>query len=249
MTTESLPVAAPEPAGMGIFSRLAGVIFEPKKTFEDIARRPTFVVPLVLVIVSGVAFMVAFSQHIGWEKTVRDKIEASSQAQQMSADQKAQQIAMGAKVAPLFAYPGVVVGTVVMDLMVALVLWGIAAGMMSAPMKFKQVFGLVCWSYVVTCISAVLAVVVMFLKNPDDFDLNNPLMFNLGALFEPNMPSKFIHSLASSIDLFPLWVIFLLATGLKAAGGKRFSSGSAYAAVLLPWAVFVLGKAGFAAIF
>jgi hypothetical protein len=89
----------------------------------------------------------------------------------------------------------------------------------------------------------------MFLKNPEDFDLNNPLMFNLGALFEPNMPSKFIHSLASSIDLFPIWVMFLMATGLKAAGGKRFSFGSGLSAVVLPWVVFVLGRAAMAAIF
>jgi hypothetical protein len=193
--------------------------------------------------------MGVYSQRVGWEKMVRDRIESSSQGQQMSAEAKAQQIAVGAKIAPIFGYAGVIVGTPLMYLAVAGVLLGIAAGMMSAPIKFKQVFALVCWSYVVTCISAVLAVVVMFLKNPEDFDLNNPLMFNLGALFEPNMPSKFIHSLASSIDLFPFWVIFLLATGLKAAGGKRFSFGGAMTAVVLPWAVFVLGKSALTAIF
>jgi hypothetical protein len=249
MTPEILPDVAPEPAGMSALSRLIGVVFEPKKTFEDIARRPTFLVPLVLVIVFGLGFIAAFSQRVGWEKTVRDRIEASSQSQQLSADQKEQQIAMGAKFAPFIAYGSVVVATPLMDLAIAGILLGIAAGMMSAPIKFKQVFAVVCWSYAVTCISMVLATVVMFLKNPEEFDLNNPLMFNLGAFFEPNMPTKFIHSLASSIDLFPLWVILLMATGLKAAGGKRFSFGSALFAVVLPWGVLVLGKAAVAAIF
>ncbi len=249
MTPETTPVTAPEPAGMSVLARLAGVIFEPAKTFEDIARRPTFLVPLVLVIVFGIVFVAAFSQRVGWEKTVRDKIEASSQSQQLSADQKAEQIALWTKISPIVGYASVVFGTVVMYLLVALVLWGIAAGMMSAPINFKQVFAVACWSYVVTCISMVLATVVMFLKNPEDFDINNPLMFNLGALFEPNMPSKFLHSLASSIDLFPFWVMFLLATGLKAAGGKRFSFGSALTAVVLPWAAYVLIKSGAAAIF
>ncbi|HMD70388.1 MAG TPA: YIP1 family protein [Bryobacteraceae bacterium] len=249
MTPENVPVAAPEPAGMGVFSRLVGVIFEPKKTFEDIARRPTFLVPMALAIVFGLVFMVAFSRRVGWEKVVRDRIESSSQAQQMSAEQKEQQIAIGAKFAAIGTYAVIIVGTPVMDLAIAGILLGIAAGMMSAPIKFKQAFAVVCWSYVVNCISAVLAVVVMFLKNPEDFDLNNPLMFNLGALFEPNMPSKFIHSLASSIDLFPFWIIFLMATGLKAAGGKRFSFGSALFAVVLPWGLFVLLKSAAAAIF
>jgi hypothetical protein len=40
-----------------------------------------------------------------------------------------------------------------------------------------------------------------------------------------------------------------MATGLKAAGGKRFSFGSALTAVVLPWGVYVLGKSAMAAIF
>jgi hypothetical protein len=94
-----------------------------------------------------------------------------------------------------------------------------------------------------------LSVVVMFLKNPEDFDLKNPLMSNLGALFEPDMPNKFIHSLAASLDVFVIWVILLMAAGLKAAGGKRFSFGSALFSVVLPWGVFVLGRAALTAIF
>jgi hypothetical protein len=249
MTPENLPDTAPEPAGMSALSRLTGVIFEPTKTFEDIARRPTFLVPLALVIVFGIAFMVAYTQRVGWEKTVRESIESNSQTQQLSADQKAQQIAIGAKFAPIVGYVGVIVGTPIMDLVVALVLLGIAAGMMSAPIKFKQVFAAVCWSSVPSLISMALAVVVMFLKNPEDFDLKNPLVFNPGAFLEPNMPTKFIHSLATSLDLFVFWVILLMATGLKAAGGKRFSFASALFAVVLPWGVLVLGKAAVAAIF
>jgi hypothetical protein len=240
---------APEPASLGVFSRLTGVIFEPKKTFEDIARRPTFLVPLALVIVFSIGFLTVFSHRVGWDKVVRDRIEASSQSQQLSAEQKEQQIAVGVKFASIFGYAGVVVGTPVMALIVAGVLMGIAAGMMSAPIKFKQVFAVVCWSYVPTLISTVLAIIVMFLKNPEDFNLNNPLVFNPGAFLEPNTPSKFVYSLATSLDLFVLWIILLMATGLKAAGGKKFSFGSALFAVVLPWGVYVLGKSALTALF
>jgi len=243
------PSMAPEPASLGVFSRLTGVIFEPKKTFEDIARRPTFLVPLALVIVFSIGFLTVFSHRVGWDKVVRDRIEASSQSQQLSAEQKEQQIAVGVKFASIFGYAGVVVGTPVMALIVAGVLMGIAAGMMSAPIKFKQVFAVVCWSYVPTLISTVLAIIVMFLKNPEDFNLNNPLVFNPGAFLEPNTPSKFVYSLATSLDLFVLWIILLMATGLKAAGGKKFSFGSALFAVVLPWGVYVLGKSALTALF
>jgi len=46
--------------------------------------------------------------------------------------------------------------------------------------------------------------------------------------------------------LFVFWTIFLIATGLKAAAGKKLTFTGALMAVLLPWAVVVLGKAALA---
>jgi hypothetical protein len=46
---------------MGAFARLAGLIFEPAKTFEDIARRPTFLLPMALTIIFGLVFMGVYS--------------------------------------------------------------------------------------------------------------------------------------------------------------------------------------------
>jgi hypothetical protein len=84
---------------------------------------------------------------------------------------------------------------------------------------------------------------VMQMKSITDFDLNNPLMFNPGAFMDPKSSSKFLYSLASSLDLFSFWIMLLIAVGLKAAAGKKLSFGGAFFAVLLPWAVFVLGAA------
>jgi hypothetical protein len=66
---------------------------------------------------------------------------------------------------------------------------------------------------------------------------------------DPNTSSKFVYSLAGSIDLFVFWTIFLLATGLKAAAGKKLSFTGALIAVLLPWAVVVLAKSALAGVF
>ena len=56
MTPEVAQAPEPTPAGMGVFSRITGVFFEPGKTFEDIGRRPSWFVPLLLSILSGLAF-------------------------------------------------------------------------------------------------------------------------------------------------------------------------------------------------
>ena len=241
--------AQPGSAGMGEFSRLAGVFFEPSKTFADIARRPTWLVPLVLWIVTGIAVTALFGQHVGWERMMRHQLETSSRGQQMPADQREQAIAMQSRIAPLFGYVGILVGVPLYCLIAAGIFTGLVAGVMSAPVKFKQAFAVVAWANLPNLIVAALTIVVMFLKNPDDFDLQNPLMFNIGAFMDPEHGSKFLHSMATSIDLFSFWVILLIATGLKAAAGKRLSFGGALFAVLLPWAVYVLIKSALAGVF
>jgi len=93
---------------------------------------------------------------------------------------------------------------------------------------------------------AILTIVVMHLKNPDEINVQNALAFNPGAFMDPNQGSKFLYSLASSLDLFTFWMILLMATGLKAAAGKKLTFGGALFAVVLPWAVYVLGKSAWA---
>jgi len=234
---------------MGEFARIIGVFFEPGKTFRDIAQRPTWILPIILVIVAVIGVTTTIGQRIGWENVIRHQMENSSRAQQMSQEQKDQAVALQMKFAPVFGYVGALVGVPIYDLIVAAVLLGIAGGLMGGGMRFKQVFATVCWSGMPGLISAILTIIVLFLKNPDDVNIQNPIAFNLGAFMDPNTPAKFVYSLASSMDLFVFWTMFLMATGLKAAAGKKLSFAGALVAVLLPWGIFVLGKAAMSGIF
>ena len=85
MTPEIVPDAEPQPKGLGEGSRLTGVFFEPAKTFEDVAARPNFWAPLILVIVVSLVYMVLFGQHVGWERMIRHQTEMSSRAAQLIA--------------------------------------------------------------------------------------------------------------------------------------------------------------------
>jgi len=231
---------------MGEVSRISGVFFEPTKTFTDIARRPSWLLPMILVILASMAASFVISQRITWDRVVRQQVE--SRAQQLPAEQRERQIEMGVKVASVMGYAGSVVGVPIICLVVAGVLLGIVAGILSAPVRFKQVLAVVCWAGMPNLIKTILMIVVIYLKNPDDFNMKNPLAFNLGAFLDPEKTSKFLYSLCTSIDLFTLWVIFLTAVGLKAAAGKKVSMQGAIFAVVLPWAILVLGGATLAGV-
>ena len=230
-------------------SRLTGVFFEPKKTFEDIAQRPGWLVPMVFVIASFLIVTMTIGQHVGWERVIRQQNESSPRMSQMTPEQRDAAFNMQMKIAPVIAFVGPPIYVPISFLIVSAILLGIVAGIMSAPVKFKQVYAVMCYASLTVVISSILTVVVIFLKNPDQFNPQNPLAFNPAAFMDPTTSSKFVYSLASSIDLFSFWTMFLIATGLKAAAGKKLSFGGALFSIMLPWAVYVLGKSALAGMF
>jgi hypothetical protein len=232
---------------MSGLARIFGVFFEPGKTFEDIGKRPTWFLPLLIIVLSTVTFTTVLGQHVGWERIVRQQIESSSSAAQLPADQREQRIAMGARMAPIFGFATVVIIPLSYVIISAILL--AMTAMMSGGLKFKQVFAVICHSGLSGVIFALLALVVMFLKKPEDFNVNNPLMFNVAAYMDQPTTSKFLYSLATSMDLFSFWMIFLIATGLKGAAGKRLSFAGAVTAVVVPWAIYVLCKSALAGVF
>ena len=249
MTPENIDAAQPTATGMSEVSRLAGVFFEPGKTFGDIALRPTFLLPIILMIVGGLSSSYFMGQKVGWERMFRHQAETNSRMQQLDPAARENAIAMQVRFASIGAYVGPIIAVPIAGLIEAGILLGIVAGIMSAPIRFKQVFAVVCWAGVTYLVTAILTIVVMFLKNPDDFNMQNPLAFNPAAFMDPQTSSKFVYSLASSMDLISFWAIFLIATGLKAAAGKKLSFGGALFSVMLPWGVYVLAKSALAGVF
>jgi len=249
MTPEQPQALEPQPSGMSEISRITGVFFEPSKTFEDVAARPTFWVPLVLVLLFATVYLFLFSQHVGWERMLRHQFEMSSRTAQMPPEQREAAIQMQLRFVPIFGYVGVLLGVPLFDLVWAAVLLGIVKGIMSVPVRFKQVFAVVCYAAMPSLIFTMLTIAVMFMKNPDDFNMQNPLVFNPGALMDPASSSKFLYSFASSLDVFGIWTLVLIAFGLKAAGGRSITFGGALAAVFVPWGIWVLCKSALAGIF
>ena len=240
MTPEVEMAPEPQPKGMSEAARMVGVYFEPTKTFEDVAARPTFLVPLVVVLGLALVYLFLFSQHVGWERMLRQQFESNARIAQLSAEQRDTQMRMSLKFVSVGAYGGVLIGMPVGYLLWAAILMGIVKGILSAPVRFKQVYAAICWAGMPGLLMTILAIVVMFLKAPDDFNLQNPLVFNPGAMLDQATTSKFVYSIASALDGFRLWTLVLVGLGLKAAGGKQLSMGGAMGAVFVPWAVWTL---------
>ena len=82
-------------------------------------------------------------------------------------------------------------------------------------------FGITAYAMLPGLISSILAIIVIFIKNPEDFNLQNPLAFNLGAFLEPPPNSgKSALQPGHLHRLFSFWTILLLAVGISVAARK-----------------------------
>lgn len=229
-----------EPKPQNHFSRIFGVLFSPGDTFQEIGRAPRVLIPILLLALLGGVVNFAVTNRIGYENIVRKQMESMVTAGWIPADKAEEQIkqattgtrgTIGKIQGPISAAIGF---TVVMFIVVGV--FKLFTMLMGTTNKFKPLLSVVCYSYLaIALVQMTVTVISVYLKNPEDIDLYNPVSSNLGAIlsmFGGGM-SKFVTSLASWIDVFGIWRIILLAIGCASVTPKMKSGTAAIPHVIL----------------
>jgi Yip1 domain len=248
-TPEPIAVPAPEPQGsISQFGRLVGVIFSPSVTFADIARKPSWLLPVIILALLGVGVAVGINQKMDWREYMSQQIEKSSRGATLTPEQKEQQISMGAKIAPISAYVFGIPAPVVVVLVVALIMWGAYNLLGGANLGYKTSLGIVSHAFVPAIIGNFVFLIVLFLKPRGTLDLDNPVATNIAA-FLPDDAAKWLVALCKNLDVFALWILVLIAIGFAAANPKKLKGGKAFTIAFTVWAAYVVIRVGFAFIF
>jgi hypothetical protein len=243
----SLPVSEGQ-AAISPFGRVMGVFFSPKGTFEDIVRKPSWVLPAIILTVFSFAVCVGINQQINWRQYIVAQIEKNPDTANMSAEQKEQRIEGGVKFAPPFTYTVGVVVPVLSMLVVALVMWGAFNLLGGANTNYKTSLSITAHAFMTGLVSSVLYLLILYLKPYNSVDLDNPIAANVGA-FLPDDAPKWLMALSTSLDLFSFWTMILLAIGFATTNPRKLRGGKAFTIVFGVWAVYVVLKVGRAFIF
>ena len=247
MATTSLPVPEAQPP-ISPVGRIIGVFFSPKATFEDIVRKPSWVLPVVLLTLFSLGVSFSINQRINWREFMSQQIEKSPQAASMSAEQKEQRIEGGAKFSPPFTYAIGLLGPIIGMLVVALVMWGAYNLLGGANTDFGTSFAITAHAFMTGLLSSLLFIVVLYLKPYGTVDLENPVATNLAAILQDDS-SKWLVALLKSIDVFTIWTLILLAIGFAATNPKKLRGGKAFTIAFSVWAAYVVCRVGWAFIF
>jgi hypothetical protein len=243
-TSMSAPEAQPR---VNPFGRIVGVFVSPKQTFASIAERPSWVAPLLLMMVLATCVGTLLNTKMNWSEYIRHKAEENARFSQMSEEQKDQTLAGQVKFWSNFSYGIGIVAVPLSTLIFALIYFGAFNLFRGAGVRYGQAFAITARAFLPTAISSILALIILPLKTYGDVDPENVVATSLKAYLPESAPKPLL-ALGGSLELFFMWCLILAAIGFSAANPRKVKLGTSFGIVFGLWAVWVLAKVAWAAV-
>lgn len=262
MNEEPIMESPPEATGasaegeerrMNEISRVANMFFSPGETFEDINRKPTWLIPLLMALVFSLAVGALFRAKVltpeAFEQMTRQRMEEIMEKRGAQMSEEMMEQALKSSRITYRLWHVFTVGSTLLMLIVIAGVYFLVLLLLQAEAPFKKVFSVVTWSWMVYAVaSGVIAAITLLLKSPETIDptnLESIVATNLAAFLSRRETSPAVYSLASSLDIFSIWFLILLSIGFSKIS-KKVSVKKAAIAVFALWILYILGKAGFA---
>ncbi|HEY3929619.1 MAG TPA: YIP1 family protein [Candidatus Koribacter sp.] len=247
----STPAVAP-PAGEGLSegARVVNTFIAPSKTFTDINRSARWWLPFVIMAIFSYAFVFTVDKKVGFDKVNENAIRlnerASERLDQLSPEQREQQVEIGVKITRYIAFSVPAISLVFL-LLSSLILWGSYSFGAGAQVSFGKSMAVVTYSNLVGIFKPVLAIIALMAgADSDTFNMQNPAATNLAVLVDQTQ-HKVLYSLCSQLDIITIWTLCLVALGFTYI--CKVKKGTSFAIVFGWWIVTVLVAVGASAAF
>jgi hypothetical protein len=227
------------------FARIVGVLFSPEETFASIARRPDWLVPLLLMIIVAVGSFAVLAPKIDYEPQFRAMFENNRNIPPEQREKLIEESLGRVEAMKVFGYVTPVLSILVITLVMAGVFWG-GLRAFGGDNSFKQTYAVTVYGWIPMFLKSVISTLIALPRSVIDArDLGSLLKSNLGA-FVDSSEAPVLNSLLSSVDLFNIWTIVLFTIGLAAI--SRFNRTNLAIYVTALYLIVVAVKVGFAAL-
>lgn len=218
--------AAVMPEAKNPIQRMIGVFVSPESTMQDIAARPSWVVPLIIVTLVG-----SLGAFFLRDAILQTQLEAMEK-RNMTAEQIEQARPSMEKIMNITVPLVPLITTPLFYLIIAGVLMFTGNVILGGEAKFSHLFAITCWSGIITVLSSLVNVPIM---------ANKMVMESATSLssllpFEEN--KTLLYHLFSQIDLFLIWWVAVVGFGVAAV--YKFSTRKAMMMVFSLWAIYVV---------
>jgi hypothetical protein len=248
----TIPAISPEmnvPPQPSAVSRVINTFVSPSQAFVGLDRKASsWWLPFLLIVIVSFAYVGVMDKKIGFDKISENQIKLNPKAQdaldKLPADQRQQRIDLSTKITKGISYASPVLALIVFAVIAGVLLAAFNFGL-GASIKFSTMWAITIFAHLPNLLKALITIAAMVAgMDPDGFDIRNPIATNLGAVVGHSSPA--LYSLASSIDLFSIWICLL--TGIGVASVSKVKRGTAIGMVLGLYAVICLLAMGYSAV-
>ena len=211
------------------------IYLSPGRAFARLKEKPTWLIPLVVVLVFNMLFVFVSSHYVDWDKQrqaaverMRDRNVPQEQIDKATAGMEKFYSS------PAMRYGMPVVSALVVGVIALLflaVVYNISLPLFGGASDFKRVWAIVCNASLVTVPAAVVRGLLILLKRSSE--VTTSLL-----VAAPNLKHGFLAGLLAQLDVFDFWKFMLIAIGLKVVFGLKGSK--SYTLVFAVWLVVML---------
>lgn len=246
MTTPTI-TPSPDTPGLSEPERIIDTFVAPSKTFADLNRNAAWWAPFLLMVIVSIAFVYVAGQKVGFRKAMENQMQAQPKQQarleQLSPEQREQQLEQGANITKVIAYCFPLIQFVIL-IIITTVLFGTFKFALGAGVSYKVSLAIVMYAGLPGLLRGILSIVSLLAgASVDSFTFQNPIATNPGYFMNP-ADSPFLYSLASSVDIFLIWTLILTAIGFTCV--SKVKRGTALAVVFGWWAVMTIAASSLA---
>ncbi len=215
---------------MGVIGRIIGIFTSPRETFQSIDKRPTWLVPFLIVVIVTMAL-----SYFTLDVQIHDR-QAIMRTKDLSQEQLD---AIQSQMEGPFKYIGVLavpIGVIIAWSVLAAVFLFCGNTIMGGDVNFKRMFSVVSWSGLIGLVGTTIIMLLALSKGTF-----NGVTTSLAVLLptpELGAHKTILYRLLSKIDIFVIWELAVWIIGVSVI--FKFSTKKAATMILSLWGIWVV---------
>ncbi len=194
-----------EAKDLNVLQRVLGVFVSPGETFAQVDRKPDWLAPLILVIISTVA-LVYFTLPISLPEQMAKQQEKMEEGG-MPSEQIDKSMEMMEKFGKIGGLVGSVIGPGIGMLVASLWLWFIGNVLLGGQAPYMKVVSMYAYASLISALDMIVKLPLILMKGSSEIQLN-------GSVFLPDTQAQtLIYHVLQSLDIFAIWRYAVLAIG------------------------------------
>lgn len=228
--TSSLPQ---EEKTMGGASKVINILFQPKRVFESLKIKPTWLVPFIIVSLLGMVFY-----YYAYPVIMSDQIAKIQANEKIPEEQKGAIIEKmgGSEHPPVWQLGISPLGGLIYLAIASAVLFFVFNVLLGGDSTFTRVFSIYCYSALVGIPATIVKLPLTLAKKSTD------VQTSLALFLSANAKETFLYKIFSGLDIFAIWQVILVSMGIAVM--YKFTPKKSYTTVFILWIIWIFLKSG-----